>query len=448
MSISSVRLIAGLAAGGLLAAGALLPAQAASAAVTLTQIVMTPNSQSVTYADSTVTVQGTLETRGTTPQPLAGQQVTLSLELGDGHVTVPLGTQTTGSSGQFSVTATAPAPGYIEASFAGTATYFRTYGVSHIVNADAASPMPAEIVFGSVPPTPVYSQLTVTGQVLMQLPDGTWVPSPYAGLLVVAGEDVVPSSGPNANGDFSVSFRVDPSVDLQLFTSAYDGSWSGDAASAPLIVPLSVFPTQAQLFATQSIEDLRHMSFTGTVDYVNSQDQALPDAGATVTLKYAPLASSTWLPVATATTNSAGEVNFHVSGYLPGGRLALASGVWEIFWPATTTKLAGNSAFTVEQVDEPVWLNDVRITHTGKRAYLTGTLDDNHRTGPVAGQLVTITWGHHKATAKTGASGEFRFLLTGRPAGIYTVSYAGGPMPGGAFIPAVRGEHARVSYRV
>jgi hypothetical protein len=335
------------------------------------------------------------------------------------------------------------------ASFAGTAAYGPSAAVSSVPNADAARPMPAKIVFGPVAPAPVYSRLTVSGQVLMQLPDGTWVPSPYAALQGGAGEDVgLSPDWASADGDFTVSFRVDPSVDVQLVTLAYDGSWSGDAVSAPLVVPLSVFPTQAQLAATRPIEDLRDMSFTGTVDYANSQDQMLPDAGAVVTLKYQPLASPTWIPVATATSNSAGDVTFgHVSGYLTGGRLALASGVWEISFPATATMLAGNSAFIGELVDEPVWLNDVQITHSGNRAYLTGVLDDDHRRGPVAGQRVTIAWGHHKATAKTGANGEFSFLLTGRPAGIYVVSYAGHSMPGGAFIPATPGEHVRVRYR-
>jgi hypothetical protein len=248
-----------------------------------------------------------------------------------------------------------------------------------------------------------------------------------------------------------VTFQANPAFPLQLWSPSPGGPgavWSGPAFSALLVVPLTVFPTQAQLYAP-SIEDLRDMSFGGSVDYVNSQDQLLPLSGAAVSLCYQPMDSKTCIPRAAATTTADGSVTFsHVSGYLPGGKLALVSGIWYLNVAATATDLASD-AWLPEQVDVPVWLNDVRVTHSGRRSYLTGFLDEDDRSGPVVGQVVTIHWDHgrHKATARTGKNGEFSFKLTGRPRGVYEVTYSGGKMAGGAFIPATTGEHAYVTYK-
>jgi hypothetical protein len=431
----------------LLAVGA-PTAQATSAALTPTRIALSPASQSVTYASPAVTIQGTLETlvaAGKTPQVLADEPVSIALEVDGQRLSIPLTTASTDASGQFSVTATVPAPGVVKASFAGDSSYAAGSGSASVT---AAAALPAEFVFSPVPPSPAYSTVTATGQLLMQTSGGSWVPAPYAPLAAVQGEDISTSAWTDGNGDFSLTFRVDPAYPPQLFSAGGRGAtWSGTVSSARLIVPLSVFPTQAQVFPGPSIQDLRDMSFGGTVDYVNSQDQVLPLAGATAQLCYQPMGSTTCIARGSATSDADGSVSFtHVSGYLPGGKLALASGLWYLNVPATATYLASDAS-TGEQVYVPVWLNGVRITHSGKRAYLTGVLDDDHHAGPVAGQRVTIAWGHHKATAKTGANGDFRFLLTGRPAGTYVVSYAGHSIPGGAYIPATPGEHVRVRYR-
>jgi hypothetical protein len=436
----------------LTAAAPVAAAHAESSALTGTRIVLSPATQSVSYSSPTVTIQGTLETLvppGTTPQGLGGQQVSIALGVAGRTVTIPLTTATTNASGQFTATVTVPSPGTVEATFAGTSAYAAVTGFSSL---KAAATLPARFVFNPVQPSAVYAAVTATGQLQMQAPGGSWVPAPYAPVHAVQGTDISSLSGwTDANGDFTVTFQANPAFPLQLWSPSPGGPgavWSGPAFSALLVVPLTVFPTQAQLYAP-SIEDLRDMSFGGSVDYVNSQDQLLPLSGAAVSLCYQPMDSKTCIPRAAATTTADGSVTFsHVSGYLPGGKLALVSGIWYLNVAATATDLASD-AWLPEQVDVPVWLNDVRVTHSGRRSYLTGFLDEDDRSGPVAGQVVTIHWDHgrHKATARTGKNGEFSFKLTGRPRGVYEVTYSGGKMAGGAFIPATTREHAYVTYK-
>jgi hypothetical protein len=445
------RFRAGLIAGGatlIALAGPVATAHADSSALTRTRVVLSPPIQSVSYPSPTVTIRGTLETfvtPGSTPELLSGEPVSVSLEFDGGDVSLPLGTATTNASGQFTVTATVPAPGEIEAAFAGDSSYAATSGYGEL---EAGTALPARFVFNAVQPSPVYSTLTATGQLQMQTTGGSWVPAPYEALRAVQGSDVSGLSGwTDANGDFSATFQVNPEFPLQLWTAG--GTWSGPAFSTPLIVPLTTFPTEADLFTGPKTQDLRHMSFGGTVDYVNAQNQSQPLAGAATQLCYEPAFSTTCIPRATATSDASGNVTFsRVSGYLPGGKLALSSGTWYMNVQATPTYLASTGSNWVWTY-VPVWLNDVRVTHAGKRAYLTGVLDDDYRSGPVAGQRVTISWdrGRKKATARTGANGEFSFKLTGRPAGVYEVTYSGGTMTGGAFIPAAAGEHARVTYK-
>jgi hypothetical protein len=103
-----------------------------------------------------------------------------------------------------------------------------------------------------------------------------------------------------------------------------------------------------------------------------------------------------------------------VSGYLPGGDLALSGGFWVLNVLGTSTDLS-TSALAWVHVDVPVWINGVRIRHSGRRTFLTGVLDDHYGSGPVPGQRVTISWdrGRIKATVRTGGNGAFSFPLAG-----------------------------------
>jgi hypothetical protein len=450
------RFRAGLIAGGatlIALAGPVAAAHADSSALTPTRVVLSPATQSLSYGSPTVTIKGTLETvvpAGSTPQGVPGELVSLALEVDNESVSIPLATATTGATGQFDVTTTVPSPGVLEATFAGDSTYAAGKG-SGVLEAEAT--LPARFVFNAVQPSPVYSTLTATGQLQMQAPGGSWVAAPYAPLRVVQGSDVTSASDwTDADGDFSATFQVNPEFPLQLWTAgggSFGSTFAAAAFSTPLIVPLTTFPTEAELSTGPKTQDLRHMSFGGTVDYVNAQNQSQPLAGATTELCYEPAFTTTCIPRAAATSDASGNVTFsHVSGYLPGGKLALSSGMWYMNVQATPAYLASSGSNWVWTY-VPVWLNDVRVTHAAKRAYLTGVLDDDYRSGPVAGQRVTISWDHgrRKATARTGGNGEFSFKLTGRPAGVYEVTYSGGTMTGGAFIPATAGEHARVTYK-
>jgi hypothetical protein len=427
-------------------------ARATSTSQIPTKLMLLPGSQSVTYANRTVTVDGTLETvvpTGSTPQPLPGESVTVSLEEMDGTVSIPLGSEMTDSNGHFVLTTTLPAPGYVRATFAATSAYAGSTGVANIK--DAAPLMPAKIVFSAVPPTPPGSRATATGHVLMQLADGIWVPSPFAPVQPVAGANIsVVPEHTDVNGDFTATFTVRPDMLPVFYTWSVGTSWSDAAFSAPLVVPLSVYPSTAQLSpAYGSREDLRDMAFMGVTEYVSSDDQVLRYPDAPVKLYYQPLGSSLWILRASGRSDAAGRFLLaHVSGYLPGRKLALPSGLWRLEVMATATYLAGQSGSISVFAQVPVWLNRVGIAGSGKRARITGVLDDDYRSGPVGGQTVRITWdrGRQKATVRTGANGRFSFSLFRRPAGIYEVAFVGGAAILTAYVPQRKNEHLFVRY--
>src|SRR5262245_2591118 len=78
----------------------------------------------VTYGDTTVTIQGTLETYSATVsarQPIANEPVAIRLE--NRWTKTDLGSVTTQADGTFSLTTTLPTPGTVWAAFGGDANY-------------------------------------------------------------------------------------------------------------------------------------------------------------------------------------------------------------------------------------------------------------------------------------------------------------------------------------
>jgi hypothetical protein len=105
-----------------------LPATAVNAATkTWTNITISGLPATISYGQFQQTVHGTLETRvatGETPQPIPDATIQVYEPLGATPTNVLLGTTTTDGNGEFSVPVTLPAPGVVEARFAGDDTYY------------------------------------------------------------------------------------------------------------------------------------------------------------------------------------------------------------------------------------------------------------------------------------------------------------------------------------
>lgn len=95
-----------------------------------------------------------------------------------------------------------------------------------------------------ISPTPVYSNVLITGTLLMQLPDGSWVPSPLAPITYVQGTNS--STVTDQSGRFTVfagAYQGQP-VTISTPTPTQDTKWwSGAATTGPFHVPLTVDPT-------------------------------------------------------------------------------------------------------------------------------------------------------------------------------------------------------------
>jgi hypothetical protein len=422
--------------------------QASAAGPTPTVLGLSPHSQEVTYTSNQINFSGQLlsDTDGQ-GQGLPGQQVTLTLRFDNQLGSVELGTVTTGTDGDFSLQATLPVPGFVLAQFAGNSAYAASSSTLSVFDLSPTfAEMPARVLVNPISPVPVYSDATVTGQVQMQLPDGSWIPSPYAPISIM-GSGVATPPYANVNGDFAVSFYAVFGEEYAVLTNGNGFAWSGSASSAPLTIPLSVFATQLTSFAAPG-SSLPDMTFSASPEYANSQGEWLPLAGAQVRLYYQALRSSQWILRGTGTSSAYGVTIRDVSGFLPGGSLASGTGVWEMRLVGSSTYLASVSNLLSVNVTVPVWINHAATKHSGGRSYLTGVLDDRRHSGPVAGQRIMLYWhGRRIATAQTNAAGEFSFAMSGRPYGSYQVRYSGGKLAGGGgrYVPATRG--VSVTYR-
>lgn len=399
-----------------------------------------PPFQQIDYSHRQVTIQGTLQTvvpAGQTPQGISGEPVQLTLEAAGGRFAVPLGQVTTDGSGHFSLTSALPVPGLVVPQFAGDSTYApnsgRTMEYYRNVATLAATDFPAKITVDPITPTTLGSKIAITGEVTMQLPDGTWVPSPF--------EPVGYTCGPgwtDINGRFSVPVTV--SMPSQCVLNTVNGDswgWSGPAISM-VTITLSVHPTAVHAFSATSSypQPIGNMGFAGDAEYQIEDGYWSSYPNAAAELFCQPAGSKKWLLVAKTTGPVYGVVSFdHISGYLPGG--LLGAGGWQLRLPAAPGYQASQSAVYYASVTVPTWLNNVAVKRTGHHALLTGVLDDHHRTGPIASQRVFLYrqasrhsgW-QRVAAVKTGATGKFSFTLTGRPSGRYRVTYLGARFAG------------------
>jgi hypothetical protein len=438
--MNKVRLagILAVAAVTVAAAPAVVGAQAAT--LTGTRIVFSPPGETVSYLDRQVTFAGTLETAvpsGQVAQVLPDEPVQVTFDPGVRGIDLPIADVTTDANGQFTVTTTVPVPGLIVATFAGDASYRAGIGEASAHVAPGAAALPARITFGPVAPAPAYSTVTVAGQVSMQLPDGTWVPSPYAPVEPIGGTDVSWQGLADADGQFTETFKAFPGSPLQMYTSAYGGDWSGDAFSPDLFVPLTTLPTQAQDVTPSEVSVTANMTLNSVVQYMDDTGQWQPAPGATAQLAFQPGCSGGMVPAATAVGAATGLLTFHVPGYLVHG--APDVGCWQVRVPQQGAYLASRSDDVRVTADIPVSLNNVKLRWSRGRAWLSGTLDRAVGRTSLAHRLITVYLGRGRGwtrvgpAVRTGASGSFSFSLAGWPRGYYQARFAGSPFPGGGY---------------
>jgi hypothetical protein len=439
----SMRAVAAAAAGLTVAALSAGTGLADSAATpTPTQLTLTVSPSTVSYpGPATVTLSGVLETTGATPQGLVGQQVQLTYFYGP-HAAALL-SATTGSGGAFSVTETVAdlpggvfVPGSFTDEFDGTAQYAQAGGQE--VWPQPAQQFPAKIVLNPISPVPYLGSTEVTGQVLMQLPDQSWVPSPYAEVQFssdnpsscrpVDDQPVVGVNYADANGDFSLPIDANPGSDQCSVSSTSSGryQWSAAATAVAVTVPLVADPTEFVNVDIPSPQPVNVLTMEARVASLTATDQA-PVYRGPVQLQFRPAGGSIWTVLATTSAGSDGWADFTVIGYLHDG--ALAAGDWRFVIVPESAAYIGSSIPAIPVV--------VTVpTHVSARIHgrkITGALAYLARGGTLGHARVAIQKlvdGHWRnvASVLTTASGDYSARL--HSAGTYRAWYNGGKLPG------------------
>lgn len=403
-----------------------LPAQAQAQTPTNLKVWVTP--KQVSYTNRTVTVSGTLETAATPAQPVPGAVVSLVIP-DQGTVAVKVT-----ASGKFSyLDPKVVVPGEIEASYAGSASYAPASSSALL---KPASVLPARIVIGAITPVPYLHVATVTGTVQMQLPGGSWVPSPGASVLPSDQCDgAVLQQSAGIDGGFTFAVWADPTSTCTVTTTASLSSWSGDATSARVVVPLAAFPVYScgPLGPDENPSPVRDIGFAVHLCYEDSAGGVRNYAGRPVQLYYQAPAGGSARLMATVRTSARGVAQADVSGYLPHGGLAAGEWIWEATASAHYMGLSTRPFGAVITV--PTRLRGTRIRTRHHRSRLTGRLTYRRRHGPVAGARVIIERRRHRhwrraGTALTNARGVYRFRLRRRLTGRYRVLFRGAPLPG------------------
>lgn len=436
-----VTMFATLGAVGMLTVPAAAPAAAAS--TTPTQIVdFTASPSVVSYPDPQITVSGVLETAGSSPQPLAKTMVNLSFPQGadqEGNGVF------TDAAGHFRLTTTQVVPAPVVARYLGDALYGASSATASVT---AAQVYPAKIVLDPIAPAPVYSIVTVTGTLLMQLPDGSWVPSPDA-LVQYSQTEADLRTFTDLNGKFAVAAEVDPGVPLTISTTAGFGGtfwWSGAATGGPLFLPLSADPTWVcgAVGTDLTPAPVAGIGFSIHTCYADAAG-AKHNYSGEVQLYFQPAGGSSWTLMATTTTRADGFGHVTVSGYLKGGRLAAGNWRWKV--PAAPGFDASATLPFPVVISVPTKITGVRFTRSGAQERLTGRL--SYQTAGVPSATVLIEhfsrgrW-RQVATVRTNASGGFAYQFSRRLTGMYRIAYRRHALPGaearyGSFAPALSG---------
>lgn len=395
---------------------------------TPTQIVWTSVSPSVlSYPGGEVTVKGVLETTTSPPQMIAGASVSVSSLDGATGDSADLFTN---SAGQFTWMTNELVPLPITAQFSGDQQYAR---ISSTAKVEAAQLFPTKIVLDPIKPKPIFSPVKVTGTLLMQLPDDSWVPSPYA--LMQSNQPGLPRTFTDQNGKFAMGAEVDPGHPLIIETSAGLGGtfwWSGDATTGPVVVPMYPDPTSVcgaigSDFTPSPVGDI---GFHIHSCYVDATGAGHDYAGA-AQLFFQPAAGGRWTLMTKTQTGDDGMSHVDVSGYLAGG--ALAAGNWKWVIPAATGFAKSSTGPFAVVITVPTKISGLKFTRSGAKERLTGRL--SYRTAGVAAAPVVIehfSGGHWRnvATVHASSSGGFGYTFSRRLTGRYRVLYRGAALPG------------------
>ncbi len=438
---SGLAILVGLGALGAPGVVTIASASAAPADATPTQIVLSATPSVVTYPQPEITVSGVLETTGASPQPLAKTLVWVSFPQGEGTGGANLFTN---SAGQFTWKITEPVPAPVTAQFFGSSQYSASSSTASVT---AAQVFPAKIMLDPITPAPIFSTITITGTLLMQPPDSSWVPSPYA--LVATGDSADQRHFTDQSGRFAVAAVVYPGQPVTISTSAGFGGtfwWSGAATTGPLTLPLSADPTSVcgAIGTDVSPAPAADMGFTIHTCYEDATGAGHNYTGP-VQLSFQPAAGGNWILMSAAKTAADGFAHVTVSGYLASG--GLAAGNWRWVVPAAPGFAASGSGSFAVVITVPTKISGVRFARSGSRERLSGRL--SYQTAGVARAAVVIQrfsrgrW-RQVAVARTNSSGGFTYRFSRRLTGRYRVSFRGSALPGaeahyGSFEPALSG---------
>jgi hypothetical protein len=278
----------------------------------------------------------------------------------------------------------------------------------------------------------------------MQLPDGSWVPSPDASVQSEQfGEMAYPPTYTDLNGKFSVGAEVYPGSPLAISAG---GGWSGDATTGPLFLPLSADPTWVcgaigADFTPAPVAGIGFSIRTCSEDATGAEHSYSGE----VQMYFQPAGGSSWTLMGATTTGADGYGHVTVSGYLRGGQLAAGNWKWQV--PAAPGFAAsGTLPFSVV-ISVPTSISRVRFTRSGAQERLTGRL--SFQTAGVPGARALIEHFSHGrwrqvASVQTNASGRFAYQFSPRRTGMYQIVYRGHALPGaeasdGSFTPALSG---------
>jgi hypothetical protein len=422
------------------------PAIRADGATQLTppRLIVSVSPSQVSYSDPTFTISGTLETAGQTPQPLPGEPVQLSFSWEGFSTSESLGSVTTDASGDFSVTAQAPAPGVFHASFAGDTSYG---AVGAAITVSSTGPLPIQIAVQSGT-GPYDTTVQATVQVTMQLPDGSWVPAPYSPITAngCSGPDAGKLGWTDSSGDLTLQLTNDPDGRCDLYSyGSTEGSWTG-YGSAPVPFTLTTFPSEISSFYPVTVVNddgqvpVNDIDLAGVAMHEDATGTEGSYPGAMIDLYFQAHGSTTWNLVATAQAGPSGWFQFPtVPGYLPGGHLAV--GLWKAEIPAAPPYLSGSDEMVLV-LSVPTWMRRVHPTSFRNGYSLSGNLNYLPHGGPLHGVRVALRvrpedssrahW-RRVRTVVTNDNGRFTFLLPrvaahGEPM-TYQVTYRGGPLP-------------------
>jgi hypothetical protein len=441
---------------------------ASAATLTATMIKML-HAPLITYADRQTTFGGTLDTRASATDPgqgIAGEPVDLTLATPDGTtVEADLGTVQTAADGSFSLTTTLPFPGTVFATFAGDTTYAATIGRTL---AQASAFLPTHVLLD-----PLATQVapgtnfTISGQVQVQTPDGSWVAAP--GSLVSLWKGIGSTNPHYADADGRFSFPVTASYPANWQIRVEQGySFAKSALSASVFVDLPPEQTKITSFAVKAVDGAAQdgLAFSGHADVLVS-GQWKPYSGP-VQLYFQPKGSTTWTLFDTVGTDINGKVALTetIAPYLrlPAtdknqfDSLIAEDGSWQLRIPQTsgsqgrvgmlgssssavptatlrwktkfngdTVKKSGQSRFLVGNLWEPIWNDGSSFGYIGMVPKQPIKLYYRYRTGKV--------W-HYAGTTSTNGDGVFSIKLTGTKR-YYKVVYSGSSRYLGTTSPSI-----------